>query len=261
MHPALWVSKTGLDAQQTNLSIVSNNLANVKTTGFKRDRAVFQSLLYQNIRQAGGQTSQDTRHPSGYMIGTGVKAVATQKIHTGGNILQTNNTLDIAIEGRGFFQITQNDGSIAYTRDGTFQLDDEGNIVTSNGQQLSPSITVPTGTLSITIGDDGTVSAQVAGAAAPTQIGNITLADFVNATGLQPAGQNLFLETASSGAPTTGTPTQNGLGRVTQGSLESSNVNVVEELVNMIEIQRGYEMNSKAIGTSDEMLQFVNQTL
>lgn len=261
MNRSMWVAKTGLDAQQTRMTVISNNLANVNTTGFKRGRAVFEDLLYQNVRQAGAQSSQDTQLPTGLSLGTGVRTVATEKIFTQGNLMQTNNSLDIAIEGRGFFQILMPDGSLAYSRDGSFQLDNNGQMVTSNGYILQPGITVPANTLSLTIGEDGIVTALTQGNNAPTQVGNLQLSDFISPPGLQAIGQNLFLETASSGAPQTGTPGLNGIGRVIQGSLETSNVNTVEELVNMIETQRAYEMNSKAISTADQMLQFVNNNL
>lgn len=261
MNRSMWVAKTGLDAQQTRMTVISNNLANVNTTGFKRGRAVFEDLLYQNVRQAGAQSSQDTQLPTGLSLGTGVRTVATEKIFTQGNLIQTNNSLDIAIEGRGFYQILLPDGSLAYSRDGSFQLDNNGQMVTSNGYILQPGITVPANTLSMTIGEDGIVTALAQGNSAPSQIGNIQLSDFINPPGLQAIGQNLFLETASSGAPQTGTPGLNGIGQLIQGSLETSNVNTVEELVNMIETQRAYEMNSKAISTADQMLQFVNNNL
>jgi flagellar basal-body rod protein FlgG len=261
MYPALWIAKTGLDAQQTNMAVIANNLANVNTTGFKRDRAVFEDLIYQNIRQVGAQSSQDTTLPSGLALGTGVRTVATQKLHTQGNIVQTKNSFDLAIEGRGFFQVLHPDGSIVYTRDGSWSLDADGQIVNANGYPLEPSITIPANTLSVTVGSDGVVNALVAGNNTPTQIGTIELADFVNPMGLEAIGDNLFRESASSGTPTTSTPGQDGLGTVIQGSLESSNVNVVEELVNMIETQRAYEMNSKAISTTDEMLSYVNNQL
>ncbi len=261
MNKAMWVAMTGLEAQQTRMGVISNNLANVNTTGFKKDRALFEDLLYQNVRQAGAQASQDTQLPSGLMLGTGVRTVATQKLHTQGNIVQTNNSLDVAISGRGFLQVLLPDGTLAYTRDGAFMTDATGQLVTASGNLIQPAITIPEDAQSITIGSDGTVSVQISGQAAPTQLGNIQLADFVNPTGLQPIGNNLFLETASSGAPTTGNPGVNGLGTLVQGSLETSNVNVVEELVNMIETQRAYEMNSKAISTTDRMLQYVNNNL
>ena len=261
MNPALRVAKTGLDAQQMRMAVISNNLANVATTGFKRGRGVFVDLLYQNVRQPGAQSSQNTQLPSGLMLGTGVRSVATEKLHTQGNIAHTENPLDMAINGRGFFQILLPDGTLAYSRDGSFQLDSQGNVVTANGMQLQPSLTVPADTVSFTVGSDGIVSALVAGNTAPTQIGTLQLADFINPTGIQPLGGNLYVETASSGSPQTGSPGQNGLGLMVQGSLESSNVNVVQELVDMIETQRAYEMNSKAISTTDQMLQFVANNL
>ncbi len=261
MTSALWNSKTGLDAQQTRMTVISNNLANANTTGFKRDRAVFEDLIYQNIRQPGAQSSQDTQLPTGLQLGTGVRVVATEKLFTQGNVSQTDAPLDIAIQGRGFFEIQLPDGTTGYTRDGSFTLDSQGQIVNSSGYTLQPAITIPPNVVSITIGVDGTVSTLTSGDNAPTQVGNIQLVDFVNETGLQPRGENLFLETASSGSPTPGTPGQNGLGTIIQGSLETSNVNVVEELVNMIETQRTYEVNSRAIETADSMLQYVNNNL
>ncbi|WP_455234521.1 flagellar basal-body rod protein FlgG [Thiogranum longum] len=261
MNKALWVAKTGLEAQQMRMSVISNNLANVNTNGFKRDRAVFEDLLYQNVRQVGAQSSQDTRLPSGLQLGTGVRTVATEKLHTLGNIVQTENSLDVAIQGRGYFQILQPDGNIAFSRDGSFKMDETGQLVTSSGYVIQPAITIPNNATSVTIGSDGVVSALTPGSTTPTQLGSIQLADFINPGGLQSIGQNLFLETASSGSPTTGTPGLNGLGSVVQGALETSNVNVVEELVNMIETQRAYEMNSKAIQTTDRMLQFVTSNL
>ncbi len=261
MNQALWVAKTGLDAQQTRMAVISNNLANVNTTGFKKGRASFEDLLYQNVRQVGGQVSQDTTLPSGLMLGTGVRTVATEKVHTQGNLIQTNNALDMAIDGRGFLQVLMPGGSTAYTRDGSFKLNSQGQLVTPGGYQLQPAITIPANAQSVTIGSDGVVSVQVSGSAAPTQVGNITLSDFINPGGLQPIGKNLYIETASSGTPQAGNPGQSGLGSLAQGSLESSNVNVVEELVNMIEAQRAYEMNSKAIQASDQMLAYVNNNL
>ncbi|HHI76443.1 MAG TPA: flagellar basal-body rod protein FlgG [Gammaproteobacteria bacterium] len=261
MYPALWIAKTGLDAEQTRMSVIANNLANVNTTGFKRDRAVFEDLMYQNIRQAGASSTEDTSLPSGLYLGTGVRTVSTQKLHTQGNIVQTNNSFDVAIQGNGFFQINHPDGSIVYTRDGSFGMDANGQLVTQNGYRIEPAITVPANTLSVTIGSDGTVSALVAGNTTPTAIGNITLARFINPTGLEAIGDNLYRETASSGAAQVDTPGTNGAGTLIQGSLESSNVNVVEELVNMIETQRAYEMNSKAISTTDDMLAYVSQQL
>jgi flagellar basal-body rod protein FlgG len=261
MYPALWIAKTGLDAEQTRMSVIANNLANVNTTGFKRERAVFEDLMYQNIRQSGANSTEDTTLPSGLYLGTGVRTVATQKLHSQGNLVQTGNSLDVAVQGNGYFQVTHPDGSIVYSRDGSFGMDSSGQLVTQNGYQLEPTITVPPNTLSLTIGSDGTVSATIAGNTAPTQIGSITLAQFTNPSGLEAIGDNLYRETAASGSPQVETPGQNGAGTLAQGSLESSNVNVVEELVNMIETQRAYEMNSKAISTTDNMLAYVSQQL
>ncbi len=261
MNPALWVAKTGLDAQQIRLQVVSNNLANASTTGFKKDRAVFEDLIYQNIRQPGAQATQDTTLPSGLMLGTGVRVAATQKMHMQGNIIQTENSLDIAIQGDGFFQILRPNGDIAYTRDGSFQIDEQGRIVTSDGMLLEPAITLPENTLSITIGIDGTVSALEPGNAAPTNVGTIETASFINPAGLMPIGDNHFLETVSSGSPTTGIPAEDNRGGLLSGSLESSNVNTVEELVNLIETQRTFEMNSKSLSTADQMLQYITQNI
>jgi len=261
MTQALWIAKTGLDAQQTRMAVISNNLANVNTTGYKYSRPVFNDLLYQTVRQPGAQSSQNTEIPSGLMVGTGVRTMSTQKFYSQGNIIQTENPLDIGITGKGFFEILMPDGSTAYSRDGTFQLDSQGQMVTSNGFILQPQITIPSNTQSMTIGEDGVVSVLVAGSTAPTQVGSIQLADFINPAGLQPIGDNLLKETAASGSASTGTPGLTGLGRTIQGSLESSNVNVVSELVNMIETQRAYEMNSKAISTSDQMLQYASNNL
>jgi flagellar basal-body rod protein FlgG len=258
---ALWIAKTGLEAQQARLSVISNNLANVNTTGFKQDRAKFEDLLYQTIRQPGAQSSTTSELPSGLQVGTGVRVVATEKLHTQGSIVQTGNGLDIAIQGRGFFQVLQPDGTISYTRDGSFQVDSTGQVVTVNGYTLDPAITIPTDALSITVGNDGTVSVTQPGSTTPTNVGTITLSDFVNPAGLQAIGANLFTETAASGTPTTGTPGLTGLGSLQGGALETSNVNVVTELVNMIETQRAYEMNSKAISTMDQMLQYASQNL
>ncbi len=261
MNPALWAAKTGLDAQQTRMTVTSNNLANVNTSGFKKGRAVFEDLLYQNVKQVGAATSQDTQAPSGVSLGTGVRVVATEKNYTQGNLVQTNSSLDLAINGRGFFQIQLPDGTLGYTRDGSFQTNAQGELVTSSGFRVQPGINIPDGAQSVTIGADGVISVQVAGQATPTQVGSIQLVDFVNPAGLQPRGENLLLESASSGPAQSGTPGLNGLGLLVQGNLESSNVNVVEELVNMIETQRAYEMNSKAIATTDQMLEYVSNTL
>ena len=261
MSSALWIAKTGLEAQQTRMTTISNNLANASTTGFKRDRAVFTDLIYQNVVQVGAQSSEDTLMPSGLNLGTGVRTVATEKLFTQGNIVQTENSLDIAIQGRGFLQILLPDGTQAYTRDGTMQMDSSGQLVSSLGYALDPGITIPDNALSVTVGSDGTVSVLTQGSATPTQAGSIQLADFINATGLQPIGNNLYVESASSGTAQTGTPGLNGLGTIIQGALESSNVNTVEELVNMIETQRAYEMNSKAISTVDQMLQYATNNM
>lgn len=261
MNQALWAAKTGLDAQQTRMAVISNNLANVNTTGFKQSRAVFEDLLYQNVRQSGGQTSQDTQLPSGLSLGTGVRVVATEKLFTQGSILQTGNSLDVTINGRGFFQILLPDGSLAYTRDGSFQQDADGQMVTASGYAVQPGITLPSGAQSITIGSDGVVSVMLAGQTSPSQVGSLQTVDFINPVGLQPMGENLYLETASSGTAQTGTPGVDGFGALIQGALEGSNVNVVSELISMIETQRAYEMNSKAISTTDEMMQYLNNNL
>jgi len=258
MFQSLWIAKTGLDAQQKRMAVTSNNLSNVNTTGFKRSRAAFEDLIYQNDRQPGAQSSQATQVPAGTMIGTGVRVVGTEKLFTQGELVQTNNPLDMAVQGRGFLQVTMPDGTVAYTRDGSLHLNSDGQIVTNSGYPLEPALTVPANAQSLTVGADGTVSVQVPGQAAPAQIGTLQIADFINPAGLEAHGENLLVETAASGAPQTGTPGLNGLGTLAQGSLESSNVNVVEELVNMIETQRAYEMNSKAISASDEMLQYMN---
>ena len=259
MIRSLWISKTGLDAQQTQMDVVANNLANVSTNGFKRSRAVFEDLLYQNIRQPGAQSSQNTQIPSGLQIGTGVRPVAAERIHTQGNLAQTGNKLDVAIQGSGFFPVLMPDGTTGYTRDGSFQTDAQGQIVTSSGFVVQPAITIPANASSVTIGQDGVVSVTQPGTVAPVQIGTMQLATFINPAGLQSNGQNLYLETASSGAPTVAAPSANGAGTLGQGFVETSNVNVVEELVNMIQTQRAYEINSKAITTSDQMLQKLSQ--
>jgi flagellar basal-body rod protein FlgG len=258
---SLWIAKTGLDAQQTKMSVISNNLANASTSGYKRSRAVFEDLLYQNQRQPGAQSSQDTLYPTGLMIGTGVRTVATEKLFSQGAMSQTENPLDVGIDGQGFLQILMPDGSLGYTRDGALQVDNQGQLVNSNGYAVQPAITIPDDAQSITIGTDGTVSVRSAGSSGTTQVGSLQLVDFINPAGLQPTGGNLYLESSASGSPQTGTPGQNGLGTLMQGYVEGSNVNVVEELVSMIETQRAYEMNSKAISTSDQMLQFVNNNL
>lgn len=261
MNQALWAAKTGLDAQQTRMAVVSNNLANVNTMGFKQSRAVFEDLLYQNVRQSGGQSSQDTQLPSGMNLGTGVRVVATEKLFTQGSLLQTGNAMDVAINGRGFFQVLLPDGSLAYTRDGSFQKNAQGEMVTASGYTIQPGITIPEGAQSITIGNDGVVSVLLAGQTSPSQVGSLQTVDFINPVGLQPMGENLYLETASSGTAQSGTPGLNGFGSLAQGALEGSNVNVVSELISMIETQRAYEMNSKAISTADQMMQYLNNNL
>jgi len=259
MIRSLWIAKTGLDAQQTQMDVISNNLANVSTSGFKRARAVFEDLLYQTIRQPGAQSSEQTQLPSGLQIGTGVKPVATERIFTQGNLQQTGNAKDVAIQGQGFFQVLMPDGTTSYTRDGSFQTDANGQLVTSSGYPVQPAITVPADAQTLTIGRDGTVSVTQPGSASPTTIGTLQLAMFINPAGLQSLGENLYAETASSGTPSGTAPGSNGAGLLNQGYVETSNVNVVEELVNMIQTQRAYEINSKAISTSDQMLQRLTQ--
>lgn len=261
MTQALWIAKTGIDAQQTKMAVIANNLANASTTGYKRSRAVFEDLLYQNQRQPGAQSSQDTLYSTGLMLGTGVRTVATEKLFSQGALSQTENPMDIAIEGKGFLQVLMPDGSLAYTRDGSMQVDGQGQLVTANGYAIQPSVSIPLDAQSITIGTDGTISVSLPGTSTTTQVGNIQLADFINPAGLQPIGSNLLVETTSSGAPQVGTPGLTGLGTLLQGFIEGSNVNVVEELVSMIETQRAYEMNSRAISTADQMLQYVTNNL
>lgn len=254
MIRALWVARTGLEAQQTQLDVISNNLANTSTNGFKRARAVFEDLLYQTIRQPGAQSSQQTQIPSGLQIGTGVRPVATERIHTQGNLQLTDNDLDVAIQGNGFFQILMPDGTTGYTRDGSFQRDSQGQLVTANGYAVQPGITIPADATSLTIGKDGTVSITQAGSAVSTQIGTLQIATFVNPAGLQSMGENLFLETGSSGNATPSTPGTNGSGVLNQKYVETANVNVAEELVSLIQTQRAYEFNSRVVQTADQML-------
>ncbi len=261
MDASMWVAKTGLDAQNTRLNVISNNLANVNTTGFKRDRAMFEDLLYQNVRQAGGQTAQTTISPTGLMIGTGTRVIATEKNHAQGNMINTQNALDIAIQGEGFFQIQMPDGTTTYTRDGSFKLNNLGQLVTSTGQPLAPPIVIPGNASSVTIGEDGTVSVELYAGGGAQQLGQIQIARFVNPAGLQPMGGNLYKETVASGAPALLNPGTQAAGTLRQGMLESSNVNVVEEMVNMIETQRAYEINSKAISAADGMLRFLNNNM
>jgi flagellar basal-body rod protein FlgG len=259
MMRSLWISKTGMEAQQTQLDTISNNLANVSTNGYKRSHAVFEDLMYQNIRQAGAASSSQTELPTGLQVGLGTRAVATARNFSQGNLQQSANPLDVAIRGNGFFQIQLPDGTTAFSRDGSFQVSATGQLVTNNGYTVQPGITIPVAAQSVTIGNDGTVSVVVAGQALPQAVGQLQLASFVNPGGLEPKGQNIYGETAASGTPNVGVPGLNGLGTVQQGFVETSNVNVVEELVQMIQTQRAYELNSKAIQTSDQMLQKLAQ--
>ena len=260
MMRSLQIARTGLEAKQTQLDVISNNLANVSTTGFKRARAVFEDLLYQIIRQPGGQSTQQTQLPSGFQLGVGVRPVATERIQTQGGLQQTGNQLDVAINGRGFFQIQMPDGSLAYTRDGSFQVDSQGTMVTASGYILQPQMQIPQDAQQVTIGRDGVVTVtQPGNPPVITQLGQIQLANFVNVAGLQSLGENLYQETAASGSPQVNNPTSNGLGSLNQNFIETSNVNVAEELVNMIVAQRAFELNSRAITTSDQMLQRLTQ--
>lgn len=259
MIKSLWTAKTGLESQQTKLDVISNNLANVSTNGFKRSRPVFEDLLYQNMRQPGAQNNIQDRLPSGMQIGTGVRAVATERLHTQGGLEQTENSRDLAINGEGFFQVLMPDGTTAYTRDGSFQLNENGQMVTANGYPVEPAIFLPENALSVNVGEDGTVSVRQPGVAIDNEVGQITVSTFINPAGLQSMGGNLYLETGASGAPNENMPGMNGAGRLFQGYVETSNVNVVEEMVNMIQTQRAYEINSKAVSTSDEMLARLSQ--
>ena len=259
MNSTLWVSKTGLSAQDTALRAISNNLANVGTVGFKKDRAVFEDLVYQINQQPGAQSSQDSTLPTGVQLGTGVRVAATQKQFSIGSLQTTERSLDMAIEGRGFFQISMPDGSIAYTRTGSFSVNQDGDIVTSQGYTLEPAVNIPQGSSSLTICRDGTVSTVTNGTL--TQVGNLQVVDFVNPTGLEAVGGNLYKETVASGAPLQTTPGLNGTGEVVQGVLESSNVSVVEEMVNMVATQRAYEMNARVVSTADQMLQYLAQNV
>lgn len=261
MHAALYVSKTGLTAQDKQLTTISNNLANVGTVGFKRDRVTFEDLLYQTQRQPGAQSTQDTQLPSGLQLGTGVRVVGTQKQFTEGNLEVTDQALDVAINGRGFLQVLRPDGSVSYTRNGQLQINGEGQLVNADGFLLEPAINVPENASNITISKDGVVNAYVEGEVDPQQLGDILLADFVNPAGLQAVGGNLFLESVASGNPLIGAPSENGMGSLQQGMLESSNVEIVQEMVDMISTQRAYELNSKVVSTADQMLQYITQTL
>jgi flagellar basal-body rod protein FlgG len=259
MIRSLWIAKTGLEAQQTQMDVIANNLANVSTNGFKKSRAVFEDLLYQNVRQPGAQSSQQTQLPSGLQIGTGVRTVATERIHTQGNPQASGNSRDIMVNGSGFLNVLLPDGTTAYTRDGALQTDSNGQLVTSEGFVIQPAITIPQNALSMTVARDGTVSVTLPNSAAPSQIGSLQLSTFVNPAGLESKGENLYVETGASGNPQTNTPGTNGAGVFMQGYVETSNVNVAEEMVNMIQTQRAYELNSKAITTSDQMLQKLTQ--
>jgi flagellar basal-body rod protein FlgG len=261
MNLALWAAKTGLDAQNTQMSVIANNLANTNTTGFKSDRVAFQDLMYQNVQQVGAQSTQNTQYSTGLTVGSGVRIAATEKNYAQGSVLQTGGNLDMSVTGLGFFQITMPDGTISYTRDGSFSMDSQGNVVTASGYPLSPAITIPANAQSVTVGADGTVSVTTAGSSKPTTVGQSQLASFINVQGLQPTGNNLLVESASSGAPQVGTPGTSGLGTLTSGSLETSNVNTVTELVSMIQCQRAYEMNSKAIATTAQMMQYLTQNI
>jgi flagellar basal-body rod protein FlgG len=259
MIRSLWISKTGMEAQQTQLDHISNNLANVATSGYKRAHAQFEDLIYQNLRQSGAASSDQTQLPTGLQVGLGTRAVATARNFSQGNLQQSGGNLDVAIKGNGFFQIQLPDGGTAYTRDGSFQMDSQGQLVTNNGYLVQPGITIPANAQSVTVAADGTVTVGLPGQATPQSVGQLQLASFVNPGGLDPMGSNLFAETASSGTPSNASPGSSGLGSLQQGFLETSNVNVVEELVSMIQTQRAYELNSKAISTSDQMLQRLAQ--
>jgi flagellar basal-body rod protein FlgG len=259
MMRSLWTSKTGMEAQQTQLDVISHNLANVATNGYKKSHAVFEDLMYQNLRQTGASSSEQTQLPTGLQVGLGVRTVATSRQFSQGGLQQTTNSLDVAIKGNGFFQIQMPDGTTGYTRDGAFQLNSTGQLVTNNGQLVQPGVTIPPNAQSITIAQDGKVSVSMPGQAAPQAVGQLTLASFVNPAGLEPRGQNLFTETAASGTPVAAAPDSDGMGALSQGFIETSNVNVVEELVAMIQTQRAYEINSKAITTSDQMLSRLTQ--
>ncbi len=260
MIRSLWISKTGLESQQTNMDVISNNLANVSTNGFKRTRAVFEDLMYQTLRQPGAQVGAANQLPSGLQVGTGVRTVATERIHTQGNMNNTGSSMDVAIQGKGFFQVELPDGTLAYTRDGALQVDQNGQLVTAGGYTIQPPINIPDNALSLTIARDGTVSVTQPGAAGTSvQVGQLQLSTFINPTGLQSMGENLYLETDASGPANVLQPGLDGAGLVMQEFVETSNVNVAEELVNMITTQRAYEINSKAVQTSDQMLARLTQ--
>lgn len=259
MINSLWISKTGMEAQQMQLDVISNNLANVSTNGFKRANAVFEDLMYQNLRQVGANSTEQSTLPTGLQVGLGVRTVATSRSFTQGSLQQTNNKFDVAIQGDGFFQVTMADGTTGYTRDGAFQINSSGTMVTASGLAVNSGVTVPTNATAVTIAGDGTVTATIAGTTTPQSIGTISLARFINPAGLTPLGGNLYAESTASGQPQAGTAGSDGMGSLAQGFVETSNVNVVQELVTMIQTQRAYEMNSKAIQTSDQMLQKLGQ--
>ncbi len=258
MIRSLFTAATGMEAQKINIDVIANNLANVNTVGYKKGRADFQELIYQNIKTPGAASAEGAQAPTGIQVGLGVKPIAVQKMFDQGDFMHTTNPLDLVIEGDGFFQISMPDGTVAYTRSGAFKLDNEGRIVNSDGYPLEPAITVPANTLSTNISSDGRISVVQAGSITPVEIGQIELSRFINPGGLKPIGKNLFIATESSGEATTGNPATEGLGTINQGFIELSNVNVVQEMVNMIISQRAYEINSKAVQASDEMLQTAN---
>ena len=259
MINSLWISKTGMEAQQMQLDVISNNLANVSTNGFKRANAVFEDLMYQNLRQTGANSSEQSQLPTGLQVGLGVRTVATSRSFSQGALQQSGNKLDVAVQGNGFFQVTMPDGTTNYTRDGSFQVDSQGRLVTATGLPIANGVTVPSNATGITVSGDGIVTASIPGTTTPQNIGTIALASFINPAGLDPKGGNLYAESAASGQPNSGTPGANGMGTLMQGYVETSNVNVVQELVTMIQTQRAYEMNSKAVQTSDQMLQKLGQ--
>jgi len=259
MNPTLWTAKSGLESQQQKLSIIANNISNVNTTGYKRSRGVFEDLLYQNLKQPGGESAEGSQFTSGIMIGTGTTLVANPKEFSQGSLQKTDGQFDIAIEGKGFFGVTKPDGSIAYTRDGSFTVDKDGTLVTNYGYTVDPAITIPAEATDVHVSDDGRVVVELGGV--QSVVGTINLTNFISPKGLKPVGHNLFVQTPSSGEPITATPMTSGLGNLRQGFLESSNVSVVEEMVSMIETQRAYELSSKAVSAADEMMRTLNQTI
>ncbi|RJF96689.1 flagellar basal-body rod protein FlgG [Noviherbaspirillum cavernae] len=255
----MWISKTGVQAQDAKLQAIANNLANVNTVGFKRDRVMFEDLFYQVDQQPGAQRDDNTLSPTGAQLGNGTRMVGTQKVFTNGSLQTTSQSLDVAIVGNGFLQVTRPNGDPAYTRAGQLQVDANGRLVNAQGLPLVPEITVPNNATAITIGENGVVSATISGSTAPSELGQLTLTSFINPAGLLALGENLFQETAASGAPTDGNPGEGALGKLKQGALEGSNVQVVEEMVDMIAAQRTYEMNTKVLSAADNMLQYLSQ--